>query len=711
MQNSEYWKIRFGQLEAAQNQKGVDAYLEIEKIYRQAQKEIEGKINTWYQRFATNNGVSMAEARKMLSGTDLKEFKWDVKDYIKYGQDNALMGGWTKELENASAKFHISRLEALKMHTQHSLEVMFEKQLGITTGTMTDILESGYYHTAYELQKGFGIGWDIAGLDQAHIEKLLSKPWAVDGKNFSERIWSNKEKLISEIHNELTRNVMLGQNPQKAIDAIAKKMNTSKHNAGRLVMTEEAYFSSAAQKDCFNDLDVEEYEIVATLDSHTSEICREMDGKVFPMSQWEVGVTAPPFHVWCRTTTVPAFGDEFDNIGERAARDKDGKTYYVPANMKYEKWKKIFIDGGDKSGLQKTKKDAKLTAREEITNAEQKLNALQTEYKKLTEINNKFYMSRDDFSTPEERQAWREWKKELMQNGSIERVQQRMMNLIPELSDARANLATARMRLLQEGSIDFIPASTIKEANEYTKNILGINAEYKGVDIRAANEWNQGLTNMKQVFPDLVNDNFKFVGESHERNAIAREVEFNRQLKWIKENNLYGWSEEQCIQWAKGQANNFVKKHLSINEYEMASSWSPIPPFDVCRGICMNKGYFGNYDKALQSGTNQVKRQWHPTGCSTVKATFDHEFGHQLDDWLGVGKQKNIQDLFNSRTRSELTNDLSEYAWNNENKNQYSEMIAEAWSEYCNNPTPRPIAVEVGKTIERLYVEWARKNF
>lgn len=286
-----------------------------------------------------------------------------------------------------------------------------------------------------------------------------------------------------------------------------------------------------------------------------------------------------------------------------------------------------------------------------------------------------------------------------------------MMNLIPELSDARANLATARMRLLQEGSIDFIPASTIKEANEYTKNILGINAEYKGVDIRAANEWNQGLTNMKQVFPDLVNDNFKFVGESHERNAIAREVEFNRQLKWIKENNLYGWSEEQCIQWAKGQANNFVKKHLSINEYEMASSWSPIPPFDVCRGICMNKGYFGNYDKALQSGTNQVKRQWHPTGCSTVKATFDHEFGHQLDDWLGVGKQKNIQDLFNSRTRSELTNDLSEYAWNNENKNQYSEMIAEAWSEYCNNPTPRPIAVEVGKTIERLYVEWARKNF
>jgi len=351
VKNSDYWKSRFGQLEAAQNQKGTDAYLEIEKIYKQAQKEIEGKINAWYQRFAINNGVSMAEARKMLSGTDLKEFKWDVKDYIKYGQDNALMGTWTKELENASAKFHISRLEALKMHTQHSLEVMYEKQFGIVSGTMTDVLKSSYYHTAYELQNGFGIGWDIAGLDQAHIEKLLLKPWAADGKNFSERIWDNKQKLISEIHNELTRNVMLGQDPQKAIDAIAKKMNTSKNNAGRLVMTEEAYFSSAAQKDCFNDLDVEEYEIVATLDSHTSDICQSLDGQVFPMKDFEAGVTAPPFHVYCRSTTVPHFDEDFGQAGERAARDEKGNTYYIPADMTYQEWKETFVDGGDKSGF------------------------------------------------------------------------------------------------------------------------------------------------------------------------------------------------------------------------------------------------------------------------------------------------------------------------------------------------------------------------
>lgn len=351
MNNAEYWKLRFEQLEQAQNQKGVKAYADIERQYKEAQKQLEGQIARWYQRFATNNGISLAEARQYLKGTDLKEFKWDVQEYIKYGQDNALNSGWMKELENASAKYHISKLEALKVQTQHSLEAMYAKQFGTMHGALSDAFESGYYHTAYELQHGFNVGWDIAGLDQAQIEKVLAKPWAADGYNFSERIWGNKNKLISEVHNELSRNIMLGADPQKAIDSLAKKMNTSKNNAGRLVMTEEAYFSSAAQKDCFESLGVEQYEIVATLDSHTSDICRSLDGKHFPMKDYQPGVTAPPFHVYCRSTTVPYFDEQFD-IGERAARDEaTGKTYYIPDDMNYQEWKETFVDGGDKSGF------------------------------------------------------------------------------------------------------------------------------------------------------------------------------------------------------------------------------------------------------------------------------------------------------------------------------------------------------------------------
>lgn len=355
MTNAEYWKQRFTQLEAAQNRKGATAYLEMEKQYKAAQNELEAQIARWYQRFADSNGISLAQAKQWLKGQDLAEFKWDVKEYIKYGKENAINGAWMQELENASSKFHISRLEALQIQTQNSLETMFAQQMGTMKKALSDVYASGYYHTAYTVQQGFGLGWDIAGLDQAQIEKVLSKPWAVDGYNFSTRIWNSKTKLIGEVHNELSKNLLTGADPQKAIDSLAKKMGTSKSNAGRLVMTEQAYFSSAAQKDCFNDLDVEEYEIVATLDSHTSDICRSLDGKVFKMSDYKPGVTAPPFHVYCRSTTAPYFKDNFD-AGERAARGADGETYYVPDDVTYSEWKRAFVDG-DKSGFAEVQKN------------------------------------------------------------------------------------------------------------------------------------------------------------------------------------------------------------------------------------------------------------------------------------------------------------------------------------------------------------------
>lgn len=355
MKSREYWHNRFLQLEQSQNQLGIQCYEKIERQYRRAMRQLEAQINTWYGRLAQNNNVTMQDARRMLTGRELEEFKWDVKDYIHYGEENALSGEWMKQLENASARYHISRMEALKVQMQQNLEVMFGNQIDTIDTAMRDIYINGYYHTAYEIQKGAGVGWNFATLDNRSISKVINCPWAADGKNFSERIWQNRQKLVNELHTQLSQNIILGQDPQKAIDAIAHKMNTSKINAGRLIMTEKAFFSSAAQKDCFKELGVEMFEVVATLDSHTSDICQEMDGKVFPMTQWEVGVTAPPFHVFCRSTTVPAFEDEFDSIGERTARDEeDGKTYHVPANMTYKEWKERFNDGGDKSGLQES---------------------------------------------------------------------------------------------------------------------------------------------------------------------------------------------------------------------------------------------------------------------------------------------------------------------------------------------------------------------
>lgn len=349
MSNAEYWKKRFEALEDEQYKKSQKYIEDVEKQFREAQNNITLDIEHWYQRLADNNNdISLASAKKLLKKNELEEFHWNVEQYIKAGEENAVDQRWMKQLENASAKVHIQRLEAMKLQMQQHAELLYTKYHNGVTDYLNKSYADRFYHTAYEIQKGISVGSNLAVLDTRKIDKVLTTPWVTDDKNFSDRIWANKGKLVNELHKELTQSLIRGDDPQKAINNIARNLNTSKVNAGRLVMTETAAISSSAQKDCFAELGVEQFEVVATLDSHTSEICRGMDGKHFKMSEWEVGVTAPPFHVWCRSTTVPYFDDEFTEGEERAARDKDGKTYHVPADMTYKEWKKSFV-GGNKS--------------------------------------------------------------------------------------------------------------------------------------------------------------------------------------------------------------------------------------------------------------------------------------------------------------------------------------------------------------------------
>lgn len=348
MKNSAYWQKRFETLEEALGKYGEETYRGVQPYFDKALREINADIETWMYRIAKNNEISMANAKKLLDANQLEEFKWSVEEYIKYGKENAINQQWVKQLENASAKFHISRLEALKIKVQQSAEKAFGNYLDDVDDMARKVYEEGYYRSAFELQKGFGIGWNIASIDEKKLSKLISKSWAADGKNFSDRIWQAKSQMVHDLHSELTRACILGKGPDEAIKNLSryvdKRFKNAKVQAGRLVMTEQAFFSAAAQKDCFNELGVEEYEIVATLDSHTSEICQELDGKHFPMSQYEEGVTAPPFHVWCRSTTCPYFDDEF-TVGEmRAARGEDGKTYYVPADMTYPEWRESLVN-------------------------------------------------------------------------------------------------------------------------------------------------------------------------------------------------------------------------------------------------------------------------------------------------------------------------------------------------------------------------------
>ena len=347
MKSKEYWQKRYMLIESLNNTQGINVKTDIDKVFRMAENGIQGEIEKWYSRIADNNGVSISKARQLLTNRELEEFKWDLKDYIKYGEENSLNGKWIKELENASGRWHINRLEALKLRVQQKAEEAFGNEVDSIDSFARDAYMRGYYRTAYEIQKGLGLGWNVGIIDDTAVNEIIKKPWCPDGKNFSSRIWTRKSQMVDELHREILRTTLLGEHPTKAIDRMLKyvdgSISNARHAAGRLAMTEAAYFGSKGQQDSFNMLGVEEYEIVATLDNSTSSICREMDGQHFPMSEFKPGITAPPFHPYCRTCTCPYFNDEFTEKDIRAARNEEGEVYYVPANMKYEEWKEKYV--------------------------------------------------------------------------------------------------------------------------------------------------------------------------------------------------------------------------------------------------------------------------------------------------------------------------------------------------------------------------------
>lgn len=78
---------------------------------------------------------------------------------------------------------------------------------------------------------------------------------------------------------------------------------------------------------------------------------------------------------------------------------------------------------------------------------------------------------------------------------------------------------------------------------------------------------------MQEVFPDLVRKRLILL-ETIREMLLPNQIEFQRQLDWIKQNNVYNWTDAQCEEWAKKKANSFVRKYLSVGN-EMASSCHP----------------------------------------------------------------------------------------------------------------------------------------
>ena len=336
--SNNYWTKRFEEEEKQRNISNKAYTKEIEKQYKIAENKIKSDIEKWYIRIADNNQISLADAKKLLTKDELKEFKWTLAEYTQ----KAKSGAWKKELENASARIHIQRLEALQLQVKNSIETLRNKENEMLEDYLIKNYEDTYYHSLYEISKGLNLKTSFATLDKNKINQVIGKPWLSDGKTFSDRIWQDKEQLINTLRTKITQSFITGSTLDEAVEDISKfvsdKIKNKEYVARRLLETESAAYASKAQIEAFKSIAVEKYEIVATLDLHTSEICQEMDGKVFNISDQEIGVTVPPFHSHCRTVIAPYFDDE----STRASRDENGE-YKEVKYMNYKEWKDQYI--------------------------------------------------------------------------------------------------------------------------------------------------------------------------------------------------------------------------------------------------------------------------------------------------------------------------------------------------------------------------------
>lgn len=340
--DEEYWQRRNEELEAEwfkRSQKEIEK--ELAAYYAQALRHIEKDINDLYTRFSIDNSMNMVAVQRLLQGDEFRTWRMDMKEYLdrieKTGDKKLL-----RELNTLAMRSRISRLDKLRAETYVEFSKLAEKFGRSMDKFLPSAYKDFYYRNLFEIGRTRGLDTTPVKVDSKEIERVLRTPWS--GKNYSERIWGNQERLSNIICNEITSAMHRGCSVEKVSQIVTQKMNVGISDARRLVRTELNYVQNKAALDSIAESGMKYYRFIATLDKRTSTVCREHDGKIYPVEDGSPGTNMPPLHPHCRSTIAGSLKKDSTPKGQRVAREDDGRTYRVPADMNYADWKSVYID-------------------------------------------------------------------------------------------------------------------------------------------------------------------------------------------------------------------------------------------------------------------------------------------------------------------------------------------------------------------------------
>ena len=349
--NGAYWRKRAIELAEKQKREDDDLCLRFHREYERILHELDKEISIFYARYAANESVSMADARRLLQDAELEDFRMSLDEF----RGKAIAGGFDKELEEVYLRSRISRLQALQTQVELRMMELFGSQRDVLRDHLQERYTDTYYRTVYAVSQQADVASTFARIDPQTVEKILATPWA--GSEFSSRIWADKDKLTRELMQTLSRGFVRGDSLNRMTKEFTQRMGVSESRAATLIHTESAHMAAEAAEQGYRETGIQSYRFEAALDLKTCAVCGALDQREFPLAEHETGINYPPLHPRCRCTTVPVTG--FRVGSKRAARNPaTGKTEYVEKKLTYEEWRKKYVENAAENDIMELQRKA-----------------------------------------------------------------------------------------------------------------------------------------------------------------------------------------------------------------------------------------------------------------------------------------------------------------------------------------------------------------
>lgn len=281
-----YWEKRSTEL-MLRLEKGTENTINsLIKAYEQATKNINKEIANIFKNYAKDGVLSKQALEKLLT---TKETDTYYKNLLEVINNNITDDNIKKKLlakYNAPAyAYRISRYQALQNNIDIELKKLANIEQDVTKIRYVDTINEAYYHSIFDVQKVTGLGFSFSQIDNRTISLMLNENWVPNplatASNFSKRIWNNSENLGNYLRTNFTADTMSGKSIVKISKELSEYMNVGLFNATRLVRTEVNHFANEAEMLSYQELDIEKYRFIATLDKVTCKHCAELDNKEF----------------------------------------------------------------------------------------------------------------------------------------------------------------------------------------------------------------------------------------------------------------------------------------------------------------------------------------------------------------------------------------------------------------------------------------------